>query len=106
MRRQKPAEPPEAKLAMLHWILAAGSALPKPTMQSETLEEPTATANPSVSQSLTNSAQVSGFPVPHRFGYAACRVEVTYPYHTSSITQHHYPFKSIYVLKKLEKLCD
>lgn len=61
--------------------------LPKPTMQSETLEEPPAAANPSVSQSLTSSAQLS---VPHRFGCAACRVEVTCPHHTPSITQHCY----------------
>lgn len=99
MRRQKPAEPPEAKLAMLPWIPAAGSALPKPTMQSETLEEPTATANP------VCPSPSPVLPVPHRFGYAACRVEVIYPYHTPSITQHHYPFNSIHVLKNLEKTC-
>lgn len=46
-----------------------------------------------------------GLPVPHRFGYAACRVEVTYPHHTPPITQHHYPFRRIHVLKNFEKPC-
>lgn len=64
-----------------------------------------AAANPSVSQSPTSPALVSGLPAPHRSGNAAGRAEVIYPHHTPSITQPPYPFKSIHVLKNLEKPC-